>query len=223
MALLKDSDKEAVRQRLAEMSRKVKMVFVTQEMECQFCAQTHELLNEVSELSDKLELVVLDLLSDHEQAASYNLREVPGLNLVAVDEDGTEHNYGVLFYGVPAGYEFISLLDGILLVSEGDSDLSDLSKAKLKAIDKPVEIQVFVTPTCPYCTTAVHMAHQLAVACPHITGVMVEATEYPHLAIKYAVRGVPKSVFSEGISVEGAVPEEAFVDAARRAGGLQLI
>jgi predicted DsbA family dithiol-disulfide isomerase len=36
---------------------------------------------------------------------------------------------------------------------------------------------------------------------------MVEATEFPHLANRYQVYGVPRTVVNEVIHIEGAVPE----------------
>ena len=40
---------------------------------------------------------------------------------------------------------------------------------------------------------------------------MVEAIEFPHLAGRYHVHGVPRSVFNESVHVEGAVPEPMMV------------
>jgi predicted DsbA family dithiol-disulfide isomerase len=47
---------------------------------------------------------------------------------------------------------------------------------------------------------------------PNITADMVELTEFPQLAQKYHVMGVPKTVINETRSVDGAVPESALVD-----------
>lgn len=45
----------------------------------------------------------------------------------------------------------------------------------------------------------------------HVTGDMVEASEYPELSEKYAVYGVPKTIVNEVGSMEGAVPEQHFL------------
>ena len=79
------------------------------------------------------------------------------------------------------------------------------------ALRDPVHIQVFVTPTCPYCPCAVVLAHKLAMASELVTADMVEATEFPHLANKYHVHGVPRTVVNETIHIEGAVPEAALM------------
>jgi glutaredoxin len=69
-------------------------------------------------------------------------------------------------------------------------------------------MQVFVTPTCPYCPRAVLLAHQLAMESDMIRGDMVEAIEFPHLSQKYEVRGVPRTVINEDVHLEGAAPEQ---------------
>ena len=56
------------------------------------------------------------------------------------------------------------------------------------------------------------LAHRLAMESDWIRADMVEATEFPHLANKYQVYGVPRTVINETIQVEGAVPEPMFVE-----------
>jgi len=55
------------------------------------------------------------------------------------------------------------------------------------------------------------LAHRLAMASDWIRADMVEATEFPHLANKYQVYGVPRTVINETIHIEGAVPEPMLV------------
>ncbi len=55
------------------------------------------------------------------------------------------------------------------------------------------------------------LAHKLVLANEHITADMVEVSEFPHLATKYQVYGVPRTVINEVIQIEGAVPEGALV------------
>ncbi len=61
------------------------------------------------------------------------------------------------------------------------------------------------------------MAHKLAMESPHIVGDMVEATEFPELARKYKVYGVPKVVINETHGFEGALPERQYVAEIRKA------
>jgi predicted DsbA family dithiol-disulfide isomerase len=52
----------------------------------------------------------------------------------------------------------------------------------------------------------------MAFANPFITAVAVEATEFPDLARKYQVSGVPKTIVNDAVEILGAVPQDAFVE-----------
>ena len=51
----------------------------------------------------------------------------------------------------------------------------------------------------------------MAFASPHVTAVVVEATEFPDLARKYRVTGVPKTVVNDQIEILGGLPQDEFV------------
>ena len=72
-------------------------------------------------------------------------------------------------------------------------------------------MHVFTTPTCPHCPRAVNLAHEMAWANANITAYAVEVTEYPDLARRYHVTGVPKTVVDETIEILGAIPEDEFI------------
>ncbi|MCK4689016.1 MAG: thioredoxin family protein [Candidatus Marinimicrobia bacterium] len=205
---LKDEDKKFVREKLSKMSDKVKIVFFTQQLECSFCKETHQLLEELTGLSDKLSLETYNFQIDKKIVEKYGVNKIPAV--VLLRKDGTDT--GIKFYGIPSGYEFSSLLEDIIDISNRKHGVSDNILRELEAIDKPVHIQVLLTPTCPYCPSAVRTAHRLALANKNITADMIEATEFPYLSQKYSIRGVPKSVINENWSLEGAVPEQMFVE-----------
>jgi glutaredoxin-like protein len=173
--------------------------------DCFFCKETKLLLEEVKGLSDKIELIVYDFIADKEKAAEYGIDKIPGTVIMG------EKDYGIRFFGIPSGYEYTSLIEAITDVSRRRTELSQPTRDALKAIDKAVHIQVFVTPTCPYCTTAVRLGHQFAMESSWIKADMVESTEFPHLANKFNVYGVPKTIVNETVTFEGAVPEEEFL------------
>ncbi|MGB8647607.1 MAG: hypothetical protein WCF84_20400 [Anaerolineae bacterium] len=137
------------------MTDRVRLVFFTQAIGCDTCAITQQILEEVVGLSDKLELVTYNFAIDKEQAARYGIKRIPAIAPVRVElkatEDGTEesieHDYGIRFYGVPSGYEFMSLVGDLLDVSTGDSGLSEESKLLLLQVKEPIHFQVFTTPT----------------------------------------------------------------------------
>lgn len=205
MAILKDQDKQAIQERFAEMTGDVKMVFFTQEIDCQYCADTQMLLTEVAELSDKLTLEVHNKVTDGELAESFGVDKAPATVLVGAD--GKDH--GIRYYGIPSGYEFASLLEDILMLSANDSGLDQATRDALANLSGDVHMQVFVTPTCPYCPGAVRVAHQMAFESEKVKADMVEATEFPDLSMRYNVQGVPRTVINETFSLEGMMPEQA--------------
>jgi glutaredoxin-like protein len=219
MEILNKEVEEATRKKLdEEMKEKVTLLFFTQEpsrlivpnhlkgQECMFCKETRELLKEVSTLSDKIELTIYDFVGDKEKAAEYGIDKIPATIILG------QKDYGLRFFGIPSGYEYSSLIEAILDVSKGKTGLSQKSREALKTIDKDIHLQIFVTPTCPYCSLAVRLGHQFALESPRIRADMVESTEFPHLAHKYNVFGVPKTVINENIFIDGAVTEETFLE-----------
>ncbi|RLB33609.1 MAG: hypothetical protein DRH11_08480 [Deltaproteobacteria bacterium] len=113
----------------------------TQKFECQYCELTHELLNEIVDLSDKLTLQTYEFVKNKEIAEKYGVDKIPAI----VIEGGKD--YGIRFYGVPAGYEFTTLIEDMIDVSRGTTNLSAETKEPLKNLEKNMHIQVFVTLT----------------------------------------------------------------------------
>jgi glutaredoxin-like protein len=203
MSFLDEKITEKIKKEFEQLTNPVRLVYFTQELECEYCKDTHSLLKEIANLSDKLRLDVYNFAVDKEMVTKYGINKIPAIVIEG------EKDFGIRFYGVPSGYEFSSLLEAILDASRGTSTLPQAIKDELKKIDKPVHMQVFVTPTCPYCPRAVRFAHQAAMESEFITGDMVEASEFPQLVYKYGVQGVPKTVINEEFNFAGALPEQA--------------
>ena len=141
MGFIRDSDKPFIKDRLKELRSGVTLTYFTQEIECDFCRETRELLEELSALDDKIRLQIFDFKINRAEADKYGIDKIPA-TIVANGYDRK-----IRFYGIPAGYEFSSLLEAMVMVSQGESDLSAKSKGLLKEIRTPVHLQVFVTPT----------------------------------------------------------------------------
>ena len=215
MALLSDKDRQFLQNHFGQtLANPVKLVFFTQAVACQFCRETGQILDEVAELSDKISVETYNFVTDKEVADRYGVDKIPA-TIVMGDVD-----YGIRFYGIPSGYEFTSLIEDIIDVSRGKTELSSETIEALDQFEEPVHIQVFVTPTCPYCPSAVRLAHSLAIASENVRADMVEAIEFPHLANRYSVYGVPRTVINEETHLEGAAPEPLFVAKVKEALGL---
>jgi len=211
MPMLDEKVMAEVKKALAAMNKPVTLRLYTQAFECGYCKETHNLLEELLQANPLLKLEVKQFETDVEDAKKDGIDKIPAIALIG-DKD-----YGIRFYGIPAGYEFSSLLSAILTVSTGIVKLTADTKAFLTTLAKPLHLQVFVTPTCPYCPQAVILAHQLAMASDMVTADMVEISEFPHLAQKYQVQGVPRTVINEKWFMEGAAPEAMLVSKAKEA------
>jgi glutaredoxin-like protein len=207
MPLISEKDAQHLRQEFENgMVSPVKLVMFTQTVECQFCTETRQIVEEVAGLSDKITAEIYNFVTDKAMADMYGIDKIPAIAILRTEE-GQDTDYGIRFYGIPSGYEFTSIIEDILDVSRGDSGLQPKSRDAVAGLTKPVHFQVFVTPTCPYCPQAVRLAHQFAMESDLITADMVEAIEFPHLANKYSVYGVPRTVINDTVHQEGAVPE----------------
>ncbi len=199
MPLISDRDRQSLTQAFAGLEHGVRLNLKLG-VDCPTCEDTRRLVEEVASLSSRIELVV------HEDAVATEL--VPLLEIQGSGADDPEVA-GIFYLGIPSGFEFSSLVHDILMVGEGDSGLSSEARLALSRLTHPVHMQVFVTPTCPYCPGAVHLAHQMAFESPFVRAEMVEATEFPELAQRHGVMGVPRTVINQHDFVEGGVPESS--------------
>jgi len=201
MPMLSEEIAERVKEELVALAGPVQLVMFTQDSECEYCAETQQLVEEVAQLSDQLTSWVYDLVTDTDEAEQFGVDKAPAIAVVGAED------YGVKFYGIPSGYEFASFLQAIRTVAMGESELSEGAMATLAEVTEPVHMQVFVTPTCSYCPSAAVLAHNMAVASPMVRADVVEAMEFPNLAREYQVMGVPRTVINEHVHIEGAAPE----------------
>ncbi|MCB0036497.1 MAG: glutaredoxin, partial [Anaerolineales bacterium] len=107
MSLLNNETRNQLTEMFQSLQKSVKLVVFTQEFECQFCAETRQIAEELTALSDKLSLEVYDFAADKELAEQYGIDKIPATIIVdaAADKD-----FGIRYYGVPSGYEFSSLI-----------------------------------------------------------------------------------------------------------------
>jgi len=181
--------------------------------ECDTCEDARTLIEEVAALSERITLRVHDVVAEPEAAAAAGVDadEVPAI----VHTGGAKGR--VRFLGIPAGLEFGTLLRSLIDVARGGTDLAEGTKEALRGLAKAVHIRVFVTPSCPFCPRAAAIAHQMAVESESVAGDVIEAEEFPELAERYNVHGVPKIVVNETVEFVGAQPEARFLQEVLRA------
>jgi glutaredoxin-like protein len=205
MGIISEKDTEFLKQTFAERLRSdVTIVFFTQEHECMYCRETRQFVEELVVLSDKIHLETYDLVEDADKAKEHGIDKIPAIKIVG------DFDHGIRYFGMPMGYEFTVIVEDIIDVSWGTSEMDPETMGNVLPIDEDLHIQVFVSPTCPYCPQMVRAAHKFAILNPAITADMVEMTEFPQLVQKYDVMGVPKTIINEEFTLEGAYPEKAF-------------
>lgn len=141
MAILTERDRGAVQQELAKLAGPVKLIVFTQELGSEASVATKHLMHEVAQLSDQVSVETWNAILDREKAEAYGVDKIP-----AVVVEGAR-DYGIRFFGLPAGYEFTNLIDAMLLAASGQPQLSAETLAEVGRLTRPVHIQVFTTPT----------------------------------------------------------------------------
>lgn len=193
---------------LGEIPNDVHIAFFGSENACRSCKDTQQFITEFAELHDKLHVDVYDKEADKVYADELGVDKVP--SMVILDEN--KKNFGMRFYGIPAGYEIHSLISAVKEVGGIPADLPVDIEERISKLDKDVHIRVFVTPTCPYCPGAVITGHRLAMLNERIVAEMVEANSFPDESAKYGVKGVPKIVINETHEFVGSQPITKFLE-----------
>jgi len=127
--------------RLASLPHPVHLLFFTQTFGCDTCLSARQVVDQIASLSDQITVDEHNLVLDKETVAEYDVDRAPAIAVVG------ETDLGIRYYGVPSGYEVASLIDAVLLVGTRDQGLSDRSLAAIAALDRSMDIKVFVTPT----------------------------------------------------------------------------
>ena len=171
--------------------------------EIDFGAETQALLEQLAELSDRITLTVTEV----EEKGSWP-RTTVGERLV--------------YRGLPWGFELTTIVGAIAEAGRSTSSLSESSHAALAALEHDVDLEVYVTPTCPHCPPAVLQAYRCALASPRVSAAAVEATEFAAAADRHGVVSVPATVLNGRLAWVGALPESMFVERLLLAAGSHL-
>ncbi len=150
MTIISPEDRQTLQTLFAqELQDDVNITYFTQResvliipgQECSYCKETRELLEELTDISDKLHLTVKDFVRDEQEAQDLGITHIPAFILQG-------HTKGaVRYFGIPTGYEFSTLIEDLIDVSKGMTNLSEKTREALAAVDQDIHIQVFVTPT----------------------------------------------------------------------------
>ncbi len=212
--MLGEHEQEAIRGVLAGLERDVPLLLelgpeespvtvLAGNREIDFGSETQALLERLAGLSDRLTLTVTEV----EEKGSWP-RTTVGERLV--------------YRGLPWGFELTTIVGAIAEAGRATSSLSAASQAAISGLERDVDLEVYVTPTCPHCPPAVLQAYRCALASPRISAAAVEATEFAAAADRHGVVSVPATVVNGRLAWTGALPESAFVERLLLAVGVVL-
>jgi glutaredoxin len=148
MSVLPEAVKERLRQELAErMDGPVQLTLYTRPgtgrlilpsgVGCPTCDDARQLAEELHSLDpERIQLEVIDVSKQPSE-----VKDVPTLALAASGEEPR-----IRWQGLPAGYEFATVVDAIERLSSGDHGLSEGSVRALERLQEPLEAMVFTTP-----------------------------------------------------------------------------
>jgi hypothetical protein len=141
MSYFSEDEMRALTERLAGMTQPVQLVLFTQAFGCETCATTKRILEDLARANPLVSLEEKNMVLDTGDVELYGIIAAPGIAIVG------DRDRGLRFYGAPEGYELVSLLEGILLASAGESGLSDESKSLVATLTDARSLQIFSTPT----------------------------------------------------------------------------
>lgn len=143
MALLSASDEAALRQHFAAIDTPVSLLLFTQTIGgSESGPVAKQVLDELAGLNDKISVVEKNFVLDTDDRTKYGVEREPA---IVVLRDGADTR--MRFLGAPTGYEFVPLVEAVLLAGTGKTELEDATVARLAAVTEPTEIKVFSTPT----------------------------------------------------------------------------
>jgi alkyl hydroperoxide reductase subunit AhpF len=143
MGLLSPQDEQVLKQHLSAISKPVTVVLFTQTFgDGESGRVTKTILDEIAGLHDKITIVEKNFVLDTEDRAKYRVDKVPAMVVLSDGQDTR-----MRMYGAPTGYEFVGLVEAILLAGTGNLELEDQTLAWIAAVNTPTHIQVFSTPT----------------------------------------------------------------------------
>ena len=183
--------------------------------ECPTCDRTQQLIEEVAAASTKIDLEVHDFFAEAEAARRWSVSRIPAI-LVGNDDPPR-----TAFYGIPLGCQMAVIVETIRSLSRGVSSLKNDSRRRLRAVDRPVRMQILVTPEEQASAEAAYLGFSLARENANISAEVVQLRDFPALARSLAVQSVPLVILNGLHRIAGPVTEDGLVNGVILAAGAE--
>ena len=143
MGLLSPQDEATLKNHLSVITMPVELVLFTQAFGGTESGEVaKQIVNEIASLNDKITVVEKNFVLDTEDRAAYGVEREPAIVVLRNGEDTR-----MRFLGAPTGYEFVPLVEAVLLAGTGKTELEAASETMLASVTEPTDIKVFSTPT----------------------------------------------------------------------------
>jgi alkyl hydroperoxide reductase subunit AhpF len=140
VAMLKEKDKAYVAKTLAGMKDEVRLVLFSRDGgSCEYCAEAEGMLGDIAAADPRVKVEVLSLKKDAARAKELGIDRVPGIAILG------RTDFGLRYFGLPSGYDFIPFVETIRSAGNADPELAGETVAALQKLQKPVQLTVFVT------------------------------------------------------------------------------
>ena len=190
--------------------------------DCRYCPQTLRLMEELTALSPKLQLETIDFHAQPQRAQDNGVSRIPAIVIDSAPppspDSAKKPGPSLKFYGLPLGYQLPALIDAIKSLSRGATRLSPNTRRQLRRINRPVHLQVFVTPASELAAGMSLLAYAMSIENPRIAADIIESEEFPELARRYAVRQVPLTIINELSAIPGMISEAELLAKTLQAG-----
>ncbi len=204
MELLDENARHEVAEQLKSLRIDVNLVYF--DRKTKMSDNIRKLLQELASVSTKIKVEMHDFENEGELARRLNVDNAPVILIRGQNVRGDPR-----YYGIPSGYEFGAFLE-VLKIAGGAAGINASASAYFERKDVPTKLEVFVTPTCPHCPISAYVALKLAIGSSKVQGYVYEAMEFPEIAAKYRVAGVPKTIINNGKGeYVGGYPEDVAV------------
>ena len=202
-AIIPDNVRDQLRQVFSAVPHNVPVYLFTDQGDDPDAIDTvRRLLAAFQDISDRISFEEHDL--SHETAKRFNVSRTPTM-LFAPER------YAIQYLGVPLGEEGRTLVETLILVGLGVSQMSEQARAVMARIDSPRDVRVFVSSSCPYCPQQAVNAVKAAIERPNLVSLQVVDTAFnPDLAEQYAAYSVPQTYANDVLIGKGAQPQELF-------------
>jgi thioredoxin reductase (NADPH) len=199
MALLDVNTINQLKEVFKRLDKEIKIVnFISENNEKS--KELESFLREFSVVSDKIVIENIDYDNSKDKVEEFNIDKIPAMAFVNNKGEQT----GGKFHGIPGGHEINSFVITLLNTGEVGKEFDLATKEKVEAIDKEINLKVFVTLACHHCPDVVVTTQMMALKNKNINAEMIDIALFPELAEKHSVKSVPTVIYNNSEITIGA-------------------